>query len=89
MAWPVIFTETAERDARRLDEKVRRRIFIKIAWLSANVDRVHHLPLSGRLKGFLKLRVGELGIVYEIEVLQRRIVIHAIDRRDSIYRRRT
>lgn len=85
--WRVEFSGKAESDLRTLDRTIRRHVFNRIRWLSENFDVVTSLPLHGKWKGFLKLRVGDWRVVYSIDVPKRVLKIHYIDHRGNIYKR--
>lgn len=87
-SWQVKVTSEAEADIERLDGAVRSRILTKLKWLRENFDNVVPVPLNKEWRGFLKLRIGDWRVIYEGELLTREIIIHAIDRRDKIYKRR-
>lgn len=66
---------------------IRRRTYERLFWLAYHFDEITPLPLEATLKGFFKLRVGDWRIVYEVNDVDKEIVVHAIDRRDKIYKR--
>lgn len=85
--WQAVFTKEAERDLMRLGHQIRNRVLQKIKWVQENFDFVTPLPLGGQWRGFFKLRVGDWRIIYEVEISNKRIIIHYIDLRDKIYKR--
>ena len=78
----------ATRDLERLDKPVARRIAERINWLAAHLDDIRPEPLTGNLAGFYKFRVGDYRVVYEILSTESVILIHQIEHRRDIYRRR-
>lgn len=78
----------ATRDLERLDEPVARRIAERINWLAAHLEDIRPEPLTGNLSGFYKFRVGDYRVVYEILSAESIILIHQIEHRRDIYRRR-
>lgn len=86
-SWHLIVTAEAEDDIERLGDSIRDRILTKLKWLRDNFDNVAPIPLGREWRGFLKLRVGDWRVIYEVELLKSEIIIHAIDRRDKIYKR--
>ncbi len=80
--------ESAKRDLARLDKPVGRRIAPRIKWLGKNFDDVKPEAYTGDLKGLYKLRVGNYRIIYEIISKEQVLVIHQIDHRRDIYRKR-
>ena len=80
--------QAATRDLERLDKPLARRIAERINWLAANLDDLRPEPFTGDLAGFYKFRVGDYRVVYEILYAENVIVIHQINHRREIYRRR-
>lgn len=86
--WRVILTREAEKDLDKLHKQIRKRVIEKVLWLSNNFEEVIPLPLGGRWQGFFKLRIGDWRAIYEIDHSKREIMVHLIDKRDKIYKRR-
>ncbi len=80
--------DAATHDLAKLDKPVGRRIVERIRWLAANLDSIHPEILTGDLAGFFKFRVGDYRILYEILDDEQTILIHAIDHRSRVYRKR-
>jgi mRNA interferase RelE/StbE len=80
--------DAATRDLARLDRPIGRRVAERIRWLAENLDNVRPEPLTADLVGFYKLCVGDYRVVYEILRNEQVIVIHQIDHRRRIYRKR-
>lgn len=87
MLWSSRILPEAKRDLEKLDVPVRRRVYEQLLWLANHFDEITPLPLEATLKGFFKLRVGDWRIVYEVNDVDEEIIVHAIDRRDKIYKR--
>lgn len=88
MRWSVEFDEHARRDLDGLDSSIRRRVLEKLSWLEQNEDSVVPVSLHGEWSDFLKLRVGNWRIAYTADRVRRLIIVHYIDRRDRMYKRR-
>jgi mRNA interferase RelE/StbE len=86
--WILDFTPEAERDFQKLDKNLKRRINEKLDWLLENFDNIIPSPLSGEWRGFFKLRIGDLRVIYKIKWDKNQIIIYVIDRRDKIYKRK-
>ena len=86
--WKVLFTHEAIDDLNVLDAVMYTRVTEKIMWLGDNLDFISPIPLTADWRGFFKLRVGDIRIIYEVREEKKDIVIHCIDRRDKIYKRR-
>ena len=80
-------TKEAEFDLEKIDSEVKRRIIEKLYWLINNFEYITPLPLGEPLKGFFKLRVGDWRIVYDFDAASKLVTVHAIDRRDKIYKK--
>lgn len=80
--------DTAAQELAKVDKTLGQRIIQRIYWLAENLDSIHLERLSGDLAGFYKLRVGDYRVVYEILWAEHLILIHAIDHRSRIYRKR-
>lgn len=80
--------QTATRDLGRLDKPIARRIAERINWLAANLDNIRPEPFTADLAGFYKFRVGDYRIIYEILHDENVVVIHQIEHRRQIYRKR-
>jgi mRNA interferase RelE/StbE len=82
----VSFTPGARNDLKALDVGVAQRIIHKIRWLAENCESIMHEPLSGSLREYLKLRVGDYRVLYTYDRRKKHIVVHIIDHRRRIYR---
>jgi mRNA interferase RelE/StbE len=83
----VVLTEDAERDLAGLDRKTAGRIVSRLKWFAEHFDEQAPQPLSGALRGYHKLRVGDWRVIYEINRNDRMLTVHAIEHRSEIYRR--
>jgi mRNA interferase RelE/StbE len=86
--WKVNVTDQSKADLKSLDVEVRQRVLEKLKWFMENFRNLVPIPLGGKFRGFFKLRVGDLRVVYEINYLEHMITVHAIDNRDKIYKKR-
>ena len=75
----------AQEDLARLDRRVAARILKKLAWLAANAETVHHVPLTGEWRDFYRLRVGDYRVLYELDRAGRQIAVEVIGHRRDIY----
>ena len=86
MAWHWRLLPEAKRGIQKLDAPIQRRIFEKLLWFIDSVDQVTPVSLTADLRGFLKLRVGDWRIIYEMNVDEQEIVIHDVEHRDKVYK---
>ena len=77
----------AIRDLGQLDTAIARRVHKRLYWLCSSLDSVTPEPLTGKLSGLFKLRVGDYRVLYEIVRNEKKIIIHAIGHRRDVYRR--
>jgi mRNA interferase RelE/StbE len=87
VAWRFDIRQRAELDIGKLDVPIQHRVKEKLTWFVGNFDKVLPVPLGYDLKGFYKLRVGDWRIVYEVKEKEKEIIVHAVDRRDKVYKR--
>ena len=88
MLWRSRILPEAKRDIEKLDAPVRRRIYERLSWLAYHFDEVVPVALTVPFTGFFKLRTGDWRIVYEINESTHEIIVHAVDRRDKVYKKR-
>ena len=86
--WNFRFTEVGEKDLNALDAAVRQRVRDKLLWFHDNFSSVVPSALGGKWRGFFKLRAGDWRIIYEIDERKREVVVHVIDLRDKVYKRK-
>lgn len=84
--WRFFITPEAEKNFEQLDAVVKKQIASKLDWFVNNFENVTPLPLSGLWKGFFKLRAGDWRIIYEIDNVEKLIVVHLIKNRNKIYK---
>lgn len=86
-SWRFEITDVGENDLDKLGSEIKKRIVSKIQWFIKNFEYITPIPLGEPLKGFFKFRVGDWRVAYEIENDKKLITIHAIDNRDSVYKK--
>jgi len=84
--WNLSFVLDAENDLSALNHKVRTRVLDKAQWLQDNFDAITPVPLSNIWRGFFKLRVGDLRIIYKLEWDKNKIIVVAVGHRSDIYK---
>jgi len=82
----VEFLSKAADDLERLDNEIIERILSKLKWVADNCSGIAPEPLTGKLKGLFKLRVGNYRILYSLDRDQRIITAHLVGHRREIYR---
>ncbi len=86
--WRFRITPEGEEDLDDLDKNFQKRVIEKLMWLAENFDKVTPLPLGGQWRGFFNSRVGDWRIIYEVDNENKEIIVHIIDRREKIYKRK-
>lgn len=89
MAWRIEFDRAAERELRKLDPQIARRILLFLHERIANLDDPRSLgeALKGsRLGDFWKYRVGDYRLISSIEDGALRILVVKIGNRREVYR---
>ena len=90
MAWTVEISDFAEKQLRKLDRPVQKRL---LDWLDDRIDgcknpRHFGEPLRGDLAGLWRYRVGDFRIICEIQKQRLVVLALAIGHRREIYQRR-
>ncbi len=88
MAWTVDYTETAQKQFRKLDKQVARRIldFLDERLAASEDPRSIGKALSGPLGSFWRYRVGEYRIICDIQDGHLRVLVVQIGNRREVYR---
>lgn len=82
----VEFLRKAADELERLDNSIIERILSKLKWLAGNCYGITPEPLTGKLKGLFKLRVGSYRIVYSLDRNKQVITVHLVGHRREIYK---
>lgn len=90
MAWTVEVSAFAEKQLRKLDRPIQRRL---IDWLEDRIDgcknpRHFGEPLRGEMAGLWRYRIGDFRIICEIQDQQLVVLALAVGHRREIYLRR-
>lgn len=85
MSYSVEFTLDATVELEALTPTIQERILRKVRWLFDNFENMNHQALSANLSGLFKLRVGDYRVIYSFIVTEKRIIIHKVGHRRSIY----
>ena len=80
--------ESASRDLALLDKTSAQRIAKKLKWLAENIENVRREPLSGELAEFLKFRIGDYRVLYQVLESERMILVYEIGHRREVYKGR-
>ena len=89
MSWTIKVSSRAEKYYKRLDKKTRKRFkkeLMALAEYDNPVDHEQVRPLTGDLKGFYRLRIGDYRIVFSIIEETRTIAVVNIAPRGDVYK---
>jgi mRNA interferase RelE/StbE len=89
LAWTVEISDFAERQLRKLDKGLQKRL---LDWLDDRIEGCKNLrhfgePLRGDLAGLWRYRVGDYRIICEIQDKRLVVLALAIGHRREIYQR--
>ena len=79
----VILQKSAERDLKKLDSSIQKRIIDKLFELKENP--LLGIPLTGHLSGLRKLRIGDYRAIYQIRNQELIILVVKIGHRKNVY----
>ncbi len=92
MAWRVVLKESFVRSFSKLDEKDKKVLRSKVKKLieairyGSGIRRLDIKKLKGRWRGFFRMRVGKLRVIFRIDWDNRKIVLYDIVPRKKAYR---
>ena len=86
MNYRVTWEQDAAYALDKLDATIVRRILNRINWLANNLDNIKPQTLTGTLKGYFKLRVGNYRVIYSLNRGEREIIIEYLGHRRDIYK---
>ncbi len=90
MAWTVDISDVAERQLKKLDAPIQKRI---LDWLDERLEgcknpRHFGEPLKGDHAGFWRYRIGDFRVLCEIQDEKIIVLVLAIGHRREVYKRR-
>ena len=90
MAWTVEIGDVAERQLRKLDRQVQKRI---LDWLDDRIEgcknpRHFGEPLKGDKAGFWRYRIGDYRVLCDIQNKHVLVLVLTIGHRRQVYRKR-
>jgi len=89
LAWKIEFDSSVEKDLKKCDQQTQRRIFkyLNERILSSNDPRKLGKPLTGKLTGCWRYRVGDYRIIAKLEDESFIVYVIRIGHRKRIYKR--
>lgn len=86
MAFTVLFTESAQKDCKKLTGKKLDKIRSTIEEELAKRPHTSCYKLEGELKGYYSIHVAEYRIMYQIKAAEKKVIIYRIRHRKDVYR---
>lgn len=91
MAWTVEVSDYAEKQMRKLDKPIQKRL---LDWLEDRIEgcknpRHFGEPLRGEMAGLWRYRIGDYRVICEIQDQQLVVLALAVGHRREIYLRRS
>lgn len=91
MAWTVEVSDYAEKQLRKLDKPIQKRL---LDWLEDRIEgcknpRHFGEPLRGEMAGLWRYRIGDFRVICEIQDQQLVVLALAVGHRREIYLRRS
>jgi len=84
--YEVVYTKTFEKNIKKLDKSVAKRILNKISETAKNPHSVKPLKHSPKdLPNLCKLRVGDWRILFWIDHKEKMITLYIVEHRSKIY----
>lgn len=86
--WRAELSKDAVKYLKKLDKKTEQRIFDRLKEMEKTENPALHKdvrPLTGRLRGFYRLRIAHLRLIFELDVKKKRIGVHIILPRLNAY----
>ena len=86
--WRVELSKYALKYLKKLEKKTSQRILNNLEELEKAENPILHKnvrPLTGKLRDFYRLRVGEFRIIFELDKVNKRIGVHLIVTRGNAY----
>ena len=82
----VELTDDADDDLLQLDRQVAQQVINRLNWLGENAESIHHQALTGRWRGYYRLRVGDYRALYTLDREHQRVVVELVGHRSEVYR---
>ncbi|PIY59251.1 hypothetical protein COY96_02885 [Candidatus Wolfebacteria bacterium CG_4_10_14_0_8_um_filter_37_11] len=85
--YKIVYTKVFERDFKKLDNSIAKRILDKISELAQNPHNIELLKHSPKdLPNLCKLRMGDWRILFWTDFKNKIITLYAVEHRSKIYR---
>ena len=82
----VELTDGADDDLLRLDRQVAQLVINRLHWLGENAETIRHQALTGRRRGYYRLRIGDYRALYTLDHQRQCVVVALVGHRSEVYR---
>ncbi len=86
MEYSIDLSPHASQFLNKLDASSLQRITTKLDWYSEHFEECPPEPLTGKLKGLYRFRIGDYRIVYSLDRVNKQIIVLSVGHRSEIYR---
>jgi len=83
--YKVVYLDSVEKDLKRLDRPVRKRILDKIETHLAKDPQSLGKALAGEFQGLWRYRVGDFRVIYKIAEKEILIIVARVGHRKNVY----
>ena len=88
MTYTVLFERAAERELADLPRTIREQALERIEALASDSTPPNAAPLTGNLRGLLKLKIGRrYRIAYQVDEEAKTVIVRGVGHRDRFYER--
>ncbi len=84
--YKVVYLDVVEKDLKRLDKSIRKKIMDKIDKVLAKDPHGLGKPLTGPFKGFWRYRKDDFRVIYKISEKEILILVSRIGHRKDVYK---
>jgi len=85
LVYEVVYLDSVERDLKKLDKSIVKRILNKIEATLAHDPKGLGKPLTGPFKGMWRYRTGDFRVIYKISDKEILILVTRIGHRKDVY----
>lgn len=89
MPYEIAWQRAAAKELRKIDRQAQRRIIAAVEELRTDPRPAQSTPLVGAPADWLRIRVGDYRIVYEVHDDRLRVLVLRVGHRRDVYRRLT
>lgn len=82
-------TPTFDKDLKKLNRQIAKRIIEKIEWVAENPEAPGSLMryMPKELKGLRKYRIGDWRVLFWLDSQNKEIILYGVEHRKNVYKR--